>query len=617
MPEAGYNPPPEVEQDAAGALRVRFTGEDGRQAVFDLERIRLPGWRVPLAGSLAARIGASGGLRTLASAEGAWDTLVHFADYLTDLPDPPTDPAHLTLGHAKGFKNKLTLQSRSQPSSSGRFRMAGSILSAPPTGDLVDSAVLDCFMARVAKIAPRQGVGGYSDGELRRLLARLRQDAAHIRDRIEAGQSLAERFRTEPEAIGSPEREQAQTLAEIAQSGIVPLLGPARRNPGLRSELAGRLFLLQRDLTPLLALFVAVSDRNIETIKELPATCRRLSDDAIEVELVKRRRGPNRWFETVAWEVGPPGKELHHPGGLFLMIQRLARLSRGFSNAERLWAIWSSGHRRGTWKSTAEHIDAFADSLALPKPPSRWSDQHKDLWADPVPGQSERAPLHLNNQRLRKSIEVRRTRQMGGHLPSAARSNTYPVLFSDYLRADATARQWAEDVMAEALTDAEEAAWRAHRTALKRSGGHLRVVNGEPTADRLEQDAGINAPAARSIADGEQDTAFGACTDPDSHPDSGQPCRVPSLLDCFHCGNCLITRDHLPRLLALLDAFAQRRQQLSEGEWWRRYGPAWVAIRRDILDGRHFTPAEIEAAKHNQPDDALLDLVEHPWENTE
>ena len=88
--------------------------------------------------------------------------------------------------------------------------------------------------------------------------------------------------------------------------------------------------------------------------------------------------------------------------------------------------------------------------------------------------------------------------------------------------------------------------------------------------------------------------------------------RVTLFLDCFHCGNCLVTRDHLPRLLGLLDALAQRRRELSDEVWWQRYGPAWVAIRQDILT--KFTPAELQQARTEQPHDALLDLVENPWE---
>ncbi|GCB51344.1 hypothetical protein [Streptomyces sp. NL15-2K] len=56
----------------------------------------------------------------------------------------------------------------------------------------------------------------------------------------------------------------------------------------------------------------------------------------------------------------------------------------------------------------------------------------------------------------------------------------------------------------------------------------------------------------------------------------------------------------------------ERRQQISELDWWKRYGPAWGAVKRDIL--AKFDPTEIADARTQQPADALLDLVESPWE---
>ena len=84
-------------------------------------------------------------------------------------------------------------------------------------------------------------------------------------------------------------------------------------------------------------------------------------------------------------------------------------------------------------------------------------------------------------------------------------------------------------------------------------------------------------------------------------------CRA-SFLDCFHCGNCLITTTHLPRLLALARDLEQRREQVNAAEWWRRYGPAWAAIRHHVLP--EFTPAEVQAAEAVMPADSLLDLAE-------
>jgi len=74
----------------------------------------------------------------------------------------------------------------------------------------------------------------------------------------------------------------------------------------------------------------------------------------------------------------------------------------------------------------------------------------------------------------------------------------------------------------------------------------------------------------------------------------------------------VITADHLPGLVSLADELASRRRQLAEAEWWQRYGPAWAAIRHDILP--RFTPAQIRQAQDAAPRDALLDLVENPWE---
>jgi hypothetical protein len=212
--------------------------------------------------------------------------------------------------------------------------------------------------------------------------------------------------------------------------------------------------------------------------------------------------------------------------------------------------------------------------------------------------------------RIKTSMEVRRTKRMGGHLPSAAKSNTLPVLFRNYLSGDPVIISWAEEVLGEALTDAEQAARLAHERAARTAGGGPRVLPGPAGEDRLEE-SGLGPGTARRATNGELDTGWTACTNHDEHPATGRPCEV-TFLDCFHCGNCLVTRDHLPRLLGLLDALGQRRRELAEEAWWDRYGPAWIAIREDIL--AKFTPAELQRAQARKPGDALLDLIESPWE---
>ena len=360
----------------------------------------------------------------------------------------------------------------------------------------------------------------------------------------------------------------------------------------LRYELARRLFVTNSDREAILILLVAVTARNGETIKELPAEHRLLDDRAVELRTVKRRRGPQHWSETVTWEIGPQHRELHTPGGLYLLLHRLMTRSRTFTGSTSLWSTWSMAGGDG-WATTAEHRDTFGKTLTGNLRFTRWSTDH-DLRTDPISTGEATATLGVDLRRLRTTVEVRRTRAMGGHLPSAARSNSVAVLFANYLRGDPHAREWAEEVLGEAVTDAEHAALAAHRHTLANGGKSNLDV--QPTrTDRPRHDG-----------------AWTACTDPALHPVTEKPCRRVSFLDCFNCGNCLVTAAHLPAILVLLDTFTHRRTQLCEDDWWMRYGPAWAAIRRDVLP--RFTPAELQAAEAAKPTTPLLELAENPWE---
>ncbi|HWL76509.1 hypothetical protein [Microbacterium sp.] len=370
--------------------------------------------------------------------------------------------------------------------------------------------------------------------------------------------------------------------------------------------MAAKVFATRRDLYPMLVLLMAVTGWNLEVIKELPVAHRVIEGRAVEVDLVKRRRGPGHWHQTVTWEIGAQGRELHTPGGLYLLLHRLMAPARAFLQTPAFWAIW---HQSGRQPHTSECRNPFDASLDASLRWGSWVETH-GLRADPPSG-AESAPdatgdpLRLTANRLKTSIDVRRTRQLGGHLPSAARSNTTAVLFRNYLSGDQTTIEWAREVVSEAFTDVERAAYDAHLRALRDTGGR-RQLNIRITAPP----AGSAPPEAEA---GESETAWTSCRDHSHHPLTGRRCGA-SFLDCFHCGNSVITGDHLPRLLSLLDSLETRRSALSDQEWWARYGPVWAAIRHDVLP--KFTEAEIARAHAARPNDSLLDLVEPPWERT-
>src|SRR5712691_4651488 len=303
---------------------------------------------------------------------------------------------------------------------------------------------------------------------------------------------------------------------------------PPRHGSGARKQLAARLFLTRDDLPPLLILMVALTGRNGETVKELSAAHRLLDGKAVEVTVIKRRRRPGHWIGQAVWETGPPSRRLHTPGGCYLLIWELTKRGREITSSTSLWSVWRNGHNGVT--GTAEHHDPFAGRLGDLQPLNAWARRHHLLGDD---GNL----LSVRLGRLRTSAEVRRTRQLGGHLPSAARTNTMQVLWGSYLRADPTVTAWAEETMTKAFGDAEQAALDAHAQALASHGGTLLFIPGPPPAPGTSTaaTARLDAETARQAAAGELDTAWAACTGREASPWNSGTCRA-SFLDCFHCG---------------------------------------------------------------------------------
>jgi hypothetical protein len=600
LPSAGYEPN-EIEIVEAGSV-VRFEGEDGRALLVSVDDFTLPGWRPAVVATLRTALGPTGGIRTASSAKAFVRSIREAMQAVANLANPPIEPRALTVAHLQSmFEQRRSTGMREVYAWRGIARF-GQFLSVAPLRDQVSQEAIDYTCRPVGSLNP-VGKAGYSDGEFARVLVAARTDVAAIRDRIRSAEALiSARDPSTSLASDTSGGEHSATLSVMAQTGAVPRLNVQATAFHLaRRELASELFLTLPDLAPLLVLLVALTGRNIETIKELPHEHRVLESRAVEVRVIKRRRRSGGWFDTATWEIGPPGRELYYPGGLYLLLHELTSRSRGFSKSASIWSIWRNGHTTGA-RGIEEHFDPFARALTATSVRFvKWRDRHR-LVTDAVDG-AEAVPLELNGNRIKTSADVRRTKQLGGHLPSAARTNTVPVLFRNYLSGDPTTREWAHQVITTAVSDAEASALDAHRRALDAAGGSLQVRPGRPMIDGSDSDPNsTNTPT---------ETAWSGCLDERAHPVTGRACRA-SFLDCFHCGNCVITPDHLPRLLGLLDELAVRRGQLSDTDWWTRYGPAWAAIRHDVLT--KFSRSEINAAASCKPVDTLLDLVESPWE---
>lgn len=566
----------------AGGLVVHFRGEDDREAVFDLSVLPLPGWHSAMAQAWARRIGPAGELRTHSSVMGAWNRLKHFMNYLARGLGPPESPGDLRVRHGKGYMDKLA--NVSEATASKYIHSVAQLFDNPPLANMISDEVKACFRPRSFK--NDEPLSGYSDREYNAILEAARKDVFALRERLAAPKTMRD----------------AVLLLELRATGRVPSEGVQLPElGGHHRRIAEQLFVTKRDVIPLLVLLVALSGWNVETMKELSSEHRILEDRAVEIWLIKRRRGEGQTERLGTWEIGRHGRDLDHAGGLYLLLLDLMAPARKLLPNEPFWAVWAGGGK-GTLNGVR---DAFAHSLNLEERNSDWIAKHRlfaDSTVDSPDGDEDstegavRQPLSLNFNRLKTSAEVRRVRSMGGHLPSAARSNTVPVLFRNYLAGDATTLDWAREEMADSLVDVEEAAFRVHREALAATGRtqlEIRPIRDASNATTIEE------------------TAWTACSDHAHHPLTGRRCKQ-SFMDCFHCANSVITREHLPGIVALLDALEGRRQFVDGETWWRRYGPTWTAIRYDVLP--KFTETEVQLAIEAGEVDALLDLVEAPWE---
>ncbi|MDN5916466.1 MAG: hypothetical protein L0I76_15425 [Pseudonocardia sp.] len=396
-----------------------------------VDQLPLSGWHEPVAVMLARHVGPAGSRRTRASAAALWFVLRRFLLFLDGLPRPPLTPETLTVEHLEAFLRHRAGTRRDQHAVS-ELREVGRMLRTEPLAAQLAGEIGDYLSRRRSSVSAP--LPGYSDAELHRLVSAARSDVVAIRRRVATGWALVERYGRGVDTLPHRDRDHARDLAEIAGTGVVP--SPSTVPAGHRSALSARraqaeqLYLTPRDVLPLLVLLAAVTGRNGESLKELPAQHRLLEDKAVEVRLTKRRGGPGDWGETVTWEIGRPDRQLHTPGGLYLLLLEWTAASRRLSGTSSAWSIWSNGYSRGT-HGTGEHYDPFATTLAHGFYADRWAAGHGLLTDDGL-------PLPVSFNRIRTSIEVRRTKQMGGHLPSAARAHTVPVLFANYLRNDPT-----------------------------------------------------------------------------------------------------------------------------------------------------------------------------------
>lgn len=373
----------------------------------------------------------------------------------------------------------------------------GRVVGQTPAGLIAEE--VDAWLRRRRSAGQTPAPPGYSDREFEAIMGAARSEVAAIRSRLARGHRLLTRYERERDTLSAEERQLAATLSEVAATGEVPLIAHDSKawdnHPMMK--LARHLFVTGFDLGPLLTLWVGISGRNLETLKDLDIEHDVLEAKAVRLEAIKRRRGPKRMFDTVHWEIGTPSQQLRRPGGYYLLLEQMMRLSRSFSGTSSLWSVWDPPDG---------HHGPFDVGLHLKDwHMQRWKQHHRLIDDN---GQR----LQITAVRLKKTVDIRNTRAAGGHLPTSIRSNTMPVLFTNYLRGDPSVHDWAGGVITAALSEAETAARACHARALAGP-----VATPKRAATQLD----LTDATAKDLLAGNLDTAVTACADIDHSPLDG------------------------------------------------------------------------------------------------
>ena len=140
--------------------------------------------------------------------------------FLDSLPAPPADPSGLTVEQLGGFfRHRRT--TACEAVAAGEVRDVGKLLRLPPLNAMVPAAAMD-YVSRRWDTNRYMSKPGYSHRELARLVTTARRDVAHIRDRILTSEHLLDRYRAARDGLSPAEKAEAELLATVAETGVVP-----------------------------------------------------------------------------------------------------------------------------------------------------------------------------------------------------------------------------------------------------------------------------------------------------------------------------------------------------------------------------------------------------------
>jgi hypothetical protein len=138
----------------------------------------------------------------------------------------------------------------------------------------------------------------------------------------------------------------------------------------------------------------------------------------------------------------------------------------------------------------------------------------------------------------------------------------------DYVNNDST-----KEIHEQAIEDGIKAAVRVARPT---------VIDSDsiPEAARI---LGASESVAEEILRGEQDVFISSCRDFYNKPGGPPNTACDEPWECFECGNSVITRHVLPRVIAFRDFMLQQKIELSPRDWAEKFGRVWTILSEAVL----------------------------------
>ena len=578
LPPAGYAR--ERQLDPA-ALTVTVLGESGgTEGVFDFSV--LPGPRPLLAAcatGFARLAGPDQPWRAAATCTNAYKTIREFLRHTAALDPPPAAPDDITpaVWAAWRLSRPATVYGRTC------LLITRQWLPKVPGIPTATAAAA----ARRIPSGPAAAETAYTREEFEQIkaaaawtfraaLTRIRDSREHLR-RWHDGEfprpGLREQYRqTQP---GTADYLTGEALDVLLRTGDVPLNAAGDRRVLARHTRAlggagleytwARLFLTMPEAAALTVLLVCDQgwNRSVLDAMTVPDDMPGAGEDGLDiyrVPVLKRRR-PARTRHTSA-NLADTG-----PG----TSGRLIRQAIEATEPARI-TLAALGEPAGRLLVSRRATPAGKSMFCLGVAPG----DSVRRWAASAGLASPGGPGQVSLRRLRRTVQVLIRRE-----PAQNTAQTHEQV---YVLRDPATRPEAEQVTAQGLSGAVSHAQDVMQMRILLDAGTDQLTDYTGTPDE-----------AQALADGQLDTATGACLDYRHSPFSppGQPCTA-SFLDCLACRNAVATRRHLPRLAHLHRALDELRGTVDAAVWaqdWRTH-----FLRLTTLLEDNTTSAERDAA---------------------